>query len=1155
MRTHKTEPSSRANTTSTPLGEFVTINNERYYAIKNVDKMDPFFISVVSNSDHWLFISSNGALTAGRVSPDTALFPYECVDKIYDDALNTGSKTIVRVRQSNTSANWEPFNLEHSGLYDIERNVYKNTLGNKIYFEEINNTLGLSYKYSWQLSDKYGFVRSSEIINNSANSVKIEILDGIQNILPAGTPKFTQTVSSNLVDAYKYSEIDQSSGLALYTLYSAITDRAEPCESLRATTVFSIGLENSSVLLTSKQAKNFKQAKPVTMQASTRGVRGAYLANTSFEIASSESKEWIIVANLEQDQGSISRLQHALLNKAGVLNEIQQSITQGDNELATILASADGFQLVNEELVGVHHYANTLFNLLRGGIFSDQYRINKDDFVANIKQFNISVFERNQAFLQALPEQFLLSEVLNKIEALNDLQLARLATEYLPIYFGRRHGDPSRPWNQFLIKLKDEQDQPLLTYQGNWRDIFQNWEALAYSYPEFIESMVAKFVNASTIDGYNPYRITKEGIDWEVEEPDDPWSYIGYWGDHQIIYLLKLLEVSKQFHPEKLSQMLLSERYCYANVPYKIKPFNELVKNAKDTVEYDLGLAEKIEQRTHTLGADGKLLLDASGQVYQVSLLEKLLVPLLTKLGNLVVDGGIWLNTQRPEWNDANNALVGQGLSMVTLNYMRRYIVFMQDLFAKQSADVTLSNEVGTWLSETITALSEQLPHLKGTLVSPEVRYSCLASLGESSSRYRMSVYKQEGFSGQSSYTVDMLMKLFSHALVAIEHTISTNKREDGMFHAYNLLEINGSRASVNYLYPMLEGQVAALTSGALSPQEACDVVSSLFNSKVYRDDQKTFMLYPDREQTAFMQKNCISTEQIKHLSSLQQLLDEQNDIIVALDANSNVRFHADIGNKSELNKRIKALAATHPALLDEQQQIVDLYEATFNHLAFTGRSGGMFGFEGLGCIYWHMVSKLLLAVGENFQTARANNASCDIIKQLGDLYYKVREGIGFNKSPQQYGAFPTDPYSHTPKHAGAQQPGMTGQVKEELIARFLELGVNVANGEINFAPVLLRKQEFLSQPIPFRYLDTGGNWQVINVEANQLAFTWCQVPIIYKLNQTNQAKVTLFYNESDSHQIDGLTVDANTAIALFERTGQLKMIVVEFDSSMLFDC
>ena len=49
-------------------GEFVDMKGERYYAIKNVDEMAPFFISVISDSDHWMFISSTGGMTAGRVS-------------------------------------------------------------------------------------------------------------------------------------------------------------------------------------------------------------------------------------------------------------------------------------------------------------------------------------------------------------------------------------------------------------------------------------------------------------------------------------------------------------------------------------------------------------------------------------------------------------------------------------------------------------------------------------------------------------------------------------------------------------------------------------------------------------------------------------------------------------------------------------------------------------------------------------------------------------------------------------------------------------------------------------------------------------------------------------------------------------------------------
>ena len=59
--------------------------------------MNPFFMSIVSNSDHWMFISSNGGLTAGRKNPDNALFPYYTDDVIHTSHEITGSKSILKV--------------------------------------------------------------------------------------------------------------------------------------------------------------------------------------------------------------------------------------------------------------------------------------------------------------------------------------------------------------------------------------------------------------------------------------------------------------------------------------------------------------------------------------------------------------------------------------------------------------------------------------------------------------------------------------------------------------------------------------------------------------------------------------------------------------------------------------------------------------------------------------------------------------------------------------------------------------------------------------------------------------------------------------------------------------------------------------------------
>jgi hypothetical protein len=1134
-------------------GEFVTLGKERYYAIHNVDEMPPFFISVVSSSDHWLFVSSTGGLTAGRVSPEKALFPYITVDKIHDSWPHTGCKTLLRVESGGGPAVWEPFDTARGHEYSVSRNLYKNVLGNKLRFEEINHTLGLAFRYCWVTSDRFGFVRICEIENLGGKAQNVAILDGLQNLLPAATPRHSQNEASNLVNAYKWSELDTETGLGMYALYSGISDRAEPVESLRANTVFALGLPGCKTLLSANQLDVFRRNGSVVQEPLVRGTRCAYLVNAEVEIGPQEIQSWHIVADIEKPQADVATLRHKLQDADAIAAEISDSIEHGSDELARIIGTADGFQYAAEENVTAHHYANVLFNVMRGGVFADQYRIHAGDLVKTIRQFNRQVHERHEELLAGLPESMPLSELLDAAWQQDDRQLARLFYEYLPITFGRRHGDPSRPWNHFAINLKDEHGQPLLSYQGNWRDIFQNWEALALSYPEFIENIIAKFVNASTIDGYNPYRITKEGIDWEIEDPEDPWSYIGYWGDHQIIYLLKLLEMSRSFHPERLARLLHEPIFSYANVPYRIKCFDELLANPKDTVVYDTEIAQRIEERVAAIGADGKLVLDSNGDVYQVNLLDKLLIPLLAKLGNLVVDGGIWLNTQRPEWNDANNALVGQGLSMVTLYYMRRYVRFMQDLLDDDKQSVELSIEVTIWLTETATVLQKICTALDSGRIDAEQRYDFLRMLGMAADRYRQTVYEQESFSGKAQLPVPKLQSLLDDALAVIDHTIATNKRDDGLYHAYNLLEAGDDRIDVDSLYLMLEGQVAAVSSGALDTAEIAAILESLFTSDIYREDQKSFMLYPDRRLPGFLEKNHIPQPDANAIPVLQRMLDAGDTRLVLRDADQVLRFNADIINARALEAKLDEIAADYGNELQKSRQsLLELHEKVFQHNEFTGRSGTMFGFEGLGSIYWHMVAKLMLATEEVFFQAGDGGEDEALRQSVGHLYYRIRDGIGFNKSPLEYGAFPTDPYSHTPAHAGARQPGMTGQVKEEVLCRFAELGVRVHGGLVRFDPGLLRRREFGAVSGSFEYLDIGGDWKEITVPEAALAFTWCQVPILYKLVDDEQPGVVIHRKDGSTQRSDGLQLSAADSATLVRRDGQIRQLTVSIAPDML---
>jgi len=1131
-------------------GEVVNIKDEKFYKISNYNHMEPFFTSVVSNSDLWMFIWTNGGLSAGRKNPDHALFPYYTDDKIRDNAHITGSKTIIIVYRNDKKYLWEPFSDKYEGSYKISRNCYKNIYGNKIIFEEINHELDITFQYSWSNSEQYGFIKKSKIINNSEEEIPVEILDGIQNILPYGIQRRFQNEYSTLADGYKKNELETDTGLGIYSLSSIPIDKAEPSEALKATTVWSTGIDVNKILISSRQLDDFRKGHEIEQKTDVRADRGAYFINTNLELDAGASHDWYIVADIDKDSAQVISLNNKLKTENNLGIEIEKDIERGTRALVKYVASADGLQKTADTLNTFRHFSNTLFNIMRGGIFDNNYEIHKKDFIKFIRNSNKLVHKNNQNFLSDLPEEINYNDLIDKSQKCDDRVLEKLCYEYLPLTFSRRHGDPSRPWNYFSIEVKDEKGNKILNYQGNWRDIFQNWEALAFSFPDFIESMITKFVNASTADGYNPYRVTRDGFDWEREDPDDPWAYIGYWGDHQIIYLLKLLELSAKYHPQEIQELLTKDIFTYANVPYKIKSYDDIISNPYDTIDFDYELQAKIENRVKKIGNDGKLIFSNSENIYQVNLLEKLLVPILAKLSNFIPEAGIWMNTQRPEWNDANNALVGYGISVVTLYYLRRHLAFCLDLFSNfDKGTIEISEEVAEWFSS-LLAIFEKFKDLLKASISDENRKSILDELEIAATKYRNQIYSQ-GFSGKKSeIKTNSITKFFKISLAYIDHSIKENRREDGLYHSYNLINnMENNSLSIRYLYKMLEGQVAVLSSGYLSFEESDKVLATLRNSDLYREDQNTYLLYPDRKLPRFTEKNNIPREELEKSKLLKEMLHNNDDRIVKKDNSGGVHFKGTFRNAQVLKQALNEVSNSQDYSSDfvskESDIILQIYENIFDHQSFTGRSGTFYKYEGLGSTYWHMVSKLLLATGEIYHKAVDQNVDDSYIEKLKSRYYEIKAGIGVSKSPELYGAFPTDAYSHTPSWGGAQQPGLTGQVKEDFLSRFKELGVNIKGGKISFDKSLLREEEFLSNKDELTYYTASNQKLNINLPEDSLAFTIAQVPVIY-IN-SKEEKIIINYKNDDTETISGTTLDKKISSNILDRTGEIKHIEVYF--------
>jgi hypothetical protein len=1104
-------------------GDFVTIDGARWSRIRNVDRMPPFLMSIASDSDAWLFIGSNGPFTAGRGTPDMALFPYQTVDRILGDPASAGARTTLLVRREGDWARWEPW-LDADGVYRTSRTIAKRVDGTAVLFEEVNHDLGLAFRWRLSSCEAFGLVRRAEIEELRGEPVDVRYLDGWHRLVPPGVDVQMHARMSYLATAYMHHERLPGSPVAVYALNAAISDRAEPSESLRVAAAWSLGHPDPVLLLSGRQVDAFRRGDDVVAESEVRGEVGAYLVADRVRLGPGGHHEWYTVGDTRLDHPAVVRLLEVTSSPASARAALESAVVADGAGVRRRIAAADGLQATADEAAVSNHAANVLFNIMRGGSFTDGYAVPVDDLAAAVAVQNREVADRHRDWLASLEPGLHLHGLIDAAGRRGDPQLARIVGAYLPLTYSRRHGDPSRPWNRFSIRVRDRDGRPVRDYEGNWRDIFQNWEALAESFPDYLPQFISVFLGATTADGYNPYRITRSGIDWEVVDPRDPWSHIGYWGDHQIVYLLRLLESEERHHPGALQRDLGARRFPYARVPYCIAGLDEILADPRSTIRFERDLHEAIVAEQAHLGADARLHRDASGEVRLVSLAEKLLVPVLTKLTNFVPGGGIWLNTQRPEWNDANNALVGWGLSVVTLSAIRRYLAFLDGLF-DGSPEASVSGVVARLL-EDVTAILAGIP----AVVDDVERLRLLVALGRAGEAHRAAVYAQD-LGEPVRLEADRVRALVAAALRAVDATLLASRRPDGLFHSYNLLRVDGERASIAHLGPMLEGQVGILDSGLLSDHEAVEVLRALRTSALYRPDQHSYLLYPDRALAPFLERNTLAGPP-----------PTTDPTLFVADATGAWHFQADLSTAADVERRLDDLRAEAGV----RRRVMDLWRETFDHDAFTGRSGTFFMFEGLGSIYWHMIAKLLLAT----QGAHRRASDPAAAAALAVAYHDIRDGLGFRKSPRTYGAFPTDPYSHTPSHHGAQQPGMTGQVKEQILARLGELGVEVSGGAIRFRPTLLSVEEFFADPATFSWIDEAGRERAEDLPARALAFTLCQVPVVYRRGLEPTIRVDWAGGRAEIHPGDRL--DAAVSAAIFGRTGQVERLVVTVPATAL---
>lgn len=1103
-------------------GSMVTMDGEEFYKIENFDAMNDFFMTIASSSDVWNFCWAQGGISAGRRNCELPIFPYCTSDKIKDTKGCTGPVSIIKIKgDGKRSIVWQPFgNLFSTGAkrYEdgigIQRNIYKNMNGSKVWFEEVNFVAGLSCRYGWTSSAKYGLVRLFRIENLTDRKVDLSVLDGCRNIMPSPCPSTLQNERSVLLDAYRKGEVDSDANIALFTLSSTVTDMAEPSESL--TTNVSWFTTNDPVVVSDRAVELFMEDKTdllLAQEGELNGKRGeCYIIHRS-TLSGRSAECWEQVFDVGYDSARLAELEAEIGDRGKAWKILEDDIRETDARLTAKIAAADGIQRSGNPIADLHHRTNVMFNIMRGGIFTDGGRIPVADFIDFAEKRNVSLGWKMRGVLAnaglAATAKISRDKLKSVIQAEENPQMTRLFFEYLPLTFSRRHGDPSRPWNKFDIDVRSLDGSDKINYEGNWRDIFQNWESLLWSYPEYSANVVAVFVDAMTVDGFNPYRISRRGIDWEVPEPGNPWAQFGYWGDHQVVYLQRIIEFLWNFDRGELLSMMSERIFSTADIPYRLKGYNEILSDPRHSLRFDNAIDSAVRAREKEFGTDARSIVEWDGSLQLTTLSTKLIQLILAKVLNHIPGAGIWMNTQRPEWNDANNALAGYGTSVVTMCHLERMLSFLAKLF-DTAGDVMVDSTVAGCLNDA-AEIYRQFSLDESAAMDDKKRKSFADAAGLLFERERNALYERGFGNGQdkvSGKKIATYMRLFRDG---IKKSIAENMRDDGLFHSYNSIVISDDEIKIERLKLMLEGQVAALGCSLLTKNEKKTMCAALHKSALYEENQRSYLLYPNERLPKFKEKNRISRDEIK---GLERFATRQCGMVLVEDRNGTFHFNHLFRNAACMTEYLDHLPQEEQPGADERKALLELYEKVFHHRTFTGRSGTFYAYEGLGSIYWHMVSKLLIAVQENISNSR---------DPLFSFYKDVKSGLGSAKQPADYGAFPCDPYSHTPYKRGAQQPGMTGQVKEEILGRWMELGLGMQCGKASFAPSYLEKGDF--------------------DESGKICFSWCGTSIEYDRNMTDAMNVV--FSDGTERTFPTRVLPEEESRLLFSRSGKITLIRV----------
>lgn len=634
------------------------------FFINNYDKKKTFSsflpgIAGKKGTPMWCFYVNRGQAIGsfGIENKNNAIMEFFPANIMYQNIAANGFRTFIKCN----SYVFEPFS-ESNIIDNVQRNMYIDMNG--LVVEEINNSKGIkiTVKYFTIPEEEFAALSRTVIVENISNeAIKLEIIDGLPNIIPYG------------IDNNEYKSVGNTlqSWMNIENIDNKIPFYKVRCSTVDCAQIVAVNKGNFYMsFIEDRQLVN-----PIVDKELIFGY------NTSLSFPENFAKKNI--AQLKKEKQSFYNKMSSAFTPASVNLKIGESTT-----INTLIGHISDIEVIN----------NNVRRLSQKSYIEAKRKI-AEQLIIDLTS-NINTKTGNEKFDEYVSQNYL-DNVLRGGYPL----ILGSKTKHVYHIYSRKHGDLERDYNFFSLS-------PEMYSQGNgnYRDVNQNRRNDVFFNPKVGNFNIKLFLNLIQLDGYNPLIVkgskfrVKEGCYYKVIEllslneqcvfnldcftpgelvlfvrsnckskginEDEVLDFVmncseqfieaefgeGFWIDHWT-YNMDQINSYLNIFPEKKQWLLFEDvDYVYYQSPAKVKPrASKIISTSKGDRQYNS--VEEIELQDRI-----KLLRDnfGRGKVFKTTLYVKLLNLALIKFSSMDIEGiGIEMEAEKPGWNDSLNGLPG----------------------------------------------------------------------------------------------------------------------------------------------------------------------------------------------------------------------------------------------------------------------------------------------------------------------------------------------------------------------------------------------------------------------------------------------------------------------------------------------------------------